>query len=295
MSAVLEYRVMPSILDLPDGLHEDVPEAIYHERHLGLASKSALDLIDVAPAKYLDWVRGRERIETLALHLGKAIHAAILEPERFRRDYVIAPDFGPTRKTDDCTKEQAKENKTRKEAWHEEHAGATILDSESGKNTLGMVDAVVADPDARALLEDGMSELTAVWDDPATGLRCKARLDHYRPSLETIVDVKSTTDAREWAWSESARKLKYYRQDPFYRDGLLALGRPVRKFAFVVVEKPPPHLVNVVELDADDVRIGREENVRSMQTLAECLVTNTWPGYPRPNGIKTIKLRHWNR
>lgn len=280
--------------DTPPGIYPDIPAEAYHLRELGVVSKSALDIVDRAPAKYLDWVKGRDRVETGALRLGKAIHMAILEPELFARTYVIEPDFGPTRKTDDVSSEKAKENKLRKQAWHAEHKGTTILDSAEGRHTLGMVRSVAADEDARALLEAGLSELTSIWDDEGTGLRCKARLDHYRPDLETIVDVKSTTDARSESWKWQAGDLAYYRQDPFYRDAMGIHGVCVRAFVFILVEKTPPYLVNVVQLDAEDVAIGREENRDLIQLLADCLVTNTWPGYPR-NGIETIKLRHRNR
>lgn len=288
MSAALQ---LPSILDFAHGLHPDISEAVYHQRHLGLASKSALDIIDKAPAAYLDWVRGRERPDTSAFRLGKAAHAAVLEPERFRRAYVTAPDFGPVRKTDECSSEQAKVNKTRKAEWMAAHAGATILDSETGRHTLGMVNAIAEDPDARALLEAGMAEATALWSDPETGLPCKARIDFYRPDIETVVDFKSTRDARKWAWSRSAETYAYYRQDPMYRDGLIALGHGVRRFVFVVVESVPPYLLKLYELDAADVQQGRIENSANLRTLARCLMTNTWPGYER-DGIETITLRH---
>lgn len=282
-----------SLLELAPGLYPDIPEATYHQKELGIASKHALDELAKAPAAYWEWFTGPEPEDRDVLRLGRAAHAAILEPERFAATYIIAPDFGPLRKQDGCSSEEAKANKERKVAWYAEHAGATVLESANGKATLGMVRAIAEHPRASMLLAGGMPETTALWIDRGTGVRCKARLDDYREDLATIVDVKTTTDARPEFFRRTAESCTYYRQAAFYLSGLEALGCGADAFAFIAVEKAPPHLLRVYELDEADLKRGREEVRDLLDLYAYCLGTGVWPGYP--TAIERLRLRPWLR
>ena len=272
------------LLDLPIGLHENVTERVYHARVLGMASKSGLDQVRQSPAHYKAWVDGLLERDTQALGFGKAIHQAILEPELFARSYVIAPDFG------DCRK---RENKLARDAWNKENAHATILRNADGIHMLGMVRAAVAHPLVAALFESGASEATARWDDPETGLPCKCRTDHYRQDLATIVDIKSSSNAKADAFARDVAAYGYHRQDGFYRSGLTALGAPVEHFIFVCIEKLPPYNVAVFEVDSDDAAQGARENGALLRQLAECVGNDVWPGYP-PH-IQSVRLPVWAR
>lgn len=279
---------------MPLGLHAAVPESVYHRRERGVASKHALDELERAPAMLLQWLEAvDEREDPKPFRLGRAAHMAILEPQRFRSSYVIEPDFGPQRKTDTCSSEQAKENKLRRQAWRAEHASCTVLESAEARTTFGMVKALAAHPRAAALIEGGEPELTAIWLDPATGLRCKGRLDLYRRDLATVVDIKTAEDAREEAFRRVAERCTYHRQGGMYRDGLVALEAPVEAFALIVVEKSPPHLIRVWELDPSDLARGSEEIRDLLQQYAWCLHSGEWPGYPA--NIERLRLRPWRK
>ena len=72
-------------------------------------------------------------------------------------------------------------------------------------------------------------------------------------------DIKSTLDAREASFSEgSFDDYGYYRQAPFYLDGLVELGFEVDDdhFAFVAVEEDGAHDLSVWYADPDDVAVG---------------------------------------
>jgi hypothetical protein len=286
LASLLSTPSPPSraLLDLPNGLHADVPADVYHARIPGVASKSALDLIARSPARYRAWLDGADRPETAALHLGKAIHMALLEPELFTRTYVVAPDFGDLR---------YKGPKAAREVWRKEHPGAVILDSKEGATTLAMVRAVVAHPTARALLLDGMPECTLKWSDPETGLLCKARPDYYLEDIATCVDIKSTMDAREDAFSRSIYSLGYHRQEAHYVSGFRAVGRPCEDFLFLAIEKEPPHDLSIWQLDDEARELGQEQIRRAMRLLAKHTEEDDWPGYP--SGIHRISLPPWAR
>lgn len=271
------------LLRLPTGLHPDVAEKVYHARVPGMASKGALDWIDDVPAKYEAWLKGElDDSETKAMQLGTATHMAVLEPEKFNRTYIIEPDFGPARKTDSCSSEQAKENKKRRDDWRAAHKGARLLPADSGRHLLGMVKGIRAHKAARRIFErDGMSEVVARWDDPETGLPCKSRMDHYMldSSMGLVVDIKTTTNARWDAFLRTIHSMRYDIQDQHYREGLVRLNKPVDGFAFIVVEKTPPYLCGVYRIRPEDLMGAQRVLRQNMLTLAECTRTGIFPGY----------------
>lgn len=269
------------LLALPIGLHPEVPERVYHARVLGMASKSALDLLRHSAAHYRAWVAGEiERKSTKSLHLGKAAHCAVLEPERFARQYVIAPDFG------DC---RTRANRLERDRWRAEHPGAIILRNEEGIATMGMIRSLAAHPSVTALLEGAQTEVTARWEEGE--VPCKARADIDNRELELLADVKSTDDARPEAFSRSVWNYGYHRQDDWYRRGWRALGAAVEGLVFIVVEKSPPYAVALYELD-DAARLrGRQENDSLLARLAYHVERDEWPGFSQ--SIEPLSLPRW--
>ena len=282
--------VRPS--ELAHGLHRGFDADDYHFRELGMVSKGALDLVRRSPAHYLSWVSGDdERPDTKPFAFGTALHMRCLEPGRFDRTYLVAPEFGPQRKTDACSSEQAKENKSRRAAWMAAHAGATILDAATGMATLAMIDAIADHPIARPLLESGDPELTVRWRCPTSGLECKARADRYRADIRTVVDVKSAADASPDAFRRSVANFGYHRIEGHYRDGFGVLGEPLDHHLFLVVEKEPPFAIAIYSLDEEFRRLGERQVARARVTLADCLATSRWPAYP--DRIETLSLPRW--
>ncbi len=282
MSAAMSLPT--SILELPDGLHRDVPEAIYHQRIPGVASKSALDLVDRAPAVYAEWLKGAVREESEALAFGRAFHCALLEPGVYDQTYAVEPKFGDCRKT---------ENKKRRDDWRGENAGRVLIESEDAMAVVGMARAIRMHPLANRMLRDGVPELTLKWTDPDTGIICKGRADYHVDSMSLCVDVKTTDDAREGAFSRSVANYGYFKQAAFYSDGFDAIGKSLGHgcFWFLCVEKRAPYLVDTFNLDDDAIARGREWSRRTLRKLADCVESGEYPGYPV--GVKTLSLPRW--
>jgi hypothetical protein len=288
-----EGCVMLNILDLPDGMHEGVPESVYHAKVPGVVSTGALKILAQTPSKYRYWLTHEDKPATKPLSFGRACHMAILEPDVFDRTYLIEPDFGACRKDDrtGTSSEQAKENKKRRDGWREAHTGATLLESKDGQRTLAMIHAIAAHPVARGVLIGGVPEITGVWTCPETGLRCKLRGDYWVADDEMCADIKSSADASPGAWARSCATYRYNWQEAHYRRGFAARACPIRLFVFLVVESDPPHDIALYELDADDVRRGEESVRRHTNVMAECIRTGIYPGFPED--ISTLKLPAW--
>jgi hypothetical protein len=285
---------MVNILDLADGMHQEVSHEDYHIRVRGMVSCGALEYIapPSTPAHYLAWADGRlEEPTTPALGLGLATHAACMEPERFAEQYVIAPEFGPQRKTDSCSSEEAKENKLRKQAWYKANEGRTIISSADGAATMGMIGAIQSHKLASRLMAVGIPEATLLWHDPETGLRCRVRPDVLRDDPGVIVDLKSTEDASPSGFARSVAKYKYHWRHALYVMGAQALRLSVRNYLFVAVEKFPPYAIGIYQLDEYSVARGYEAVRGGIDLMARCMKANEWPGYDEHT--QTITLPQW--
>jgi exodeoxyribonuclease VIII len=256
---------------LPHGSHEHFDEAVYHRRELGVASKSALDLIRQSPAHYHAWVTHELQDEdTKALRFGRLFHTAVLEPAKFERIYVAAPDFGDMR---------FKVNKEKLAEWKMENQGKTPVDFDEFESVRRMADAIRKHPLASRLLDDGKSEVTLRWEDEETGLQCKGRMDFVRVG-DVVVDLKSTQNAKAEAFRKSCANFGYHRQEAFYRQGRQAIGQETRGFLFVAVETTAPFAVATYSLKSDAVEKGERSIREDLEVMAQCLKTNEWPGYP---------------
>ncbi|MFG2748071.1 PD-(D/E)XK nuclease-like domain-containing protein [Streptomyces xanthophaeus] len=123
----------------------------------------------------------------------------------------------------------------------------------------------------------GIAEESIFWQDEATGIWRRCRPDWRRPGI--CVDYKTTTDAAPSAVSKAIDTYGYHQQDPFYIDGLTAVGLEDHRFLFVFQDKNPPYLVTVIELDDEARRIGAAKNRRAIGIYAECKATGRWPDW----------------
>lgn len=268
-------------MPIEPGFHPDIPNEEYHRRELGVVSKSALDQLHETPATYHHWVTSGAWERTPALAIGSALHAAVLEPERFASDWAIAPEFG------DC---RCKEPKAKRDFWRAQNVGKEWLDADDGAMVQGMAASVRAHPIVAALLGDCLCELTVAWVDPKTGLHCKVRPDGWHPGKRIILDLKTTEDASAKAFAKSVANYRYHVQDALYTAGVEANGVEVDRFIFVAVEKRAPYLVGCHYLDATSRDLGRIEMREDMDRMARCVRDGEWPGYPV---LSEISLPKW--
>lgn len=132
------------------------------------------------------------------------------------------------------------------------------------------------------------AEVAAIWDDG--DVQRKAKLDGVYGRFG--IDVKTTGDASTDAFGRSAGKFHYYSQDAWYRDAMRAcFGIDDPKFLFLVVEKYPPYLTNVIELDPYAVELGARRNRAAIDLYRRCRDTDEWPGYG--TGINQAQLPRW--
>ena len=230
---------------------------------------------------------GKDR--TAALDLGWLVHLAILEPDRFKSEIVVPP------KVDRRTK-------VGKETWAQFQAanpGAQFVDADTMAKAKAMRDAVLAHPTAGPFFSGkGYNEISLLWEDEASGLLCKARIDRVGLIGEwpIVGDLKTARDASRRAFERSVNSYGYHVQAVHYLEGLQAIqptpdGSPFRRLVFFVVESDPPHCVALYELDDLALDEGAGTRSRYMRTWKECVQTGQWPGYA--SGIDYASLPAW--
>jgi len=281
----------------PPGRYEDVPSEVYHSWDALNSSKIGLILRSPAHLKAsLDFPEQ----PTPDMLWGEAIHYAVLQPDEYEARYCGEPPEKPKGKTFNARYKEGKVNTAKWKAavlqpWLDENEGKIRLPRHQLDSLDPIRQAIERTPAARHVLGLGLKESSYVWVDPTTGLLCRCRPDVSGESRNLLVDLKSSRDARPEAFSRAMAAFGYYRQAPWYLDGVNAvLGEgTVTDFVFVVVEKYPPYGVGVYVLDRRDIERGRRENELALKKLAWCYEKDQWPGYGAR--ISPIGLPRWAR
>jgi hypothetical protein len=263
-----------------------MPEADYHS-HPAMSMTKLGPFMDCTPfeAHYREM---HPKAPTEALELGSAVHAAMLEPERFRSDWVVAPKFD--RRTTDG-----------KRAWAsfvQDNIGKELITAEQKVDLDGMIKAVEKSVTASALLRaPGPNEISFFWADPDSGISCRARADRiveFR-DYQTIVDPKTTArfKADNRGFQKACVSFKYHCRAAFYLDGLNEIAPRPRRYVFVVLETSPPYQVACYELDVPFEDYGRDQYKRALIKYAECAGLGVWPSYI--DDVDVVEAPYWMR
>jgi hypothetical protein len=259
----------------------------YHSDTTTLSNSGAKWLLPPhCPAKFR-WIQDHpeDRPTTAALDFGKAAHRYAFGAGE---DFIVITGSGkdPNAWNTTATKEEVQQARA---------AGLTPIKPQDEAIIIEMGEALRAHPLAAALFdpEHGKAEVPLYWTDPATGVPLRCRLD-WLPEKRSgkrllIPDLKTAESAHPEKFRKSAMDYGYHRQADFYTRGVRECGLDDDPaFLFVVVEKSPPYLVQVIELKEASLNIGRNLNNLAISTYAECMRTGRWPSYDE--GVVQIDL-----
>lgn len=259
----------------PPQLLYDLSNEAYHADRTAISSTGIRKVLR-SPKHYLSWLLGMEEEEEEKDHFrfGYAAHVMLLEPAKFRKLYVVQPDFGAM---------QSKANREKRDKWREDQApDAIILTEDEMAHLNGMIESVTAHPIARNLLVEGRPEVSGFFNDPETGVRCKVRPDYLSvdPTGDThLIDLKTTRDVRKGMFSDAVHRYRYDLQIALYTDGIAAItGRPPMTSNFLAVEKTPPYECAVYSADDQMLAHGRQWYQHGLRLLKKCIKGNEWPG-----------------
>lgn len=160
-----------------------------------------------------------------------------------------------------------------------------------------MADEVLRHPLAGPLFakDRGTAEVSLFWTDAGTGVDCRARLDfldHQTARRTLVTDLKTCANADPHAFGRTAQDFGYDLQAAWYLDAVAnARGDEDAAFLHVLVEKEPPYLVSVPQLDEPSVDLGRRKAERARAMFRDCTEADVWPGYSTE--VEPVALPRW--
>lgn len=261
---------------LEPGIHHDIPASEYHA--LPYLSSSFLKKFKDCPASAL-----MDFEPTIDMHVGSAIHAYTLEGlEMFNNEYSIMFESDLNKNTNDY--------KRLKGQFELQNMGKTILPAVFNKTSMmdvitGVDNALRTHLLAGSLLKQGFQEVTLIWDDADTGIRCKARLD-WNPGKRVLADLKKTADVAKF--KNQICSLNYDVQAGHYTNGAYACGMEPDTFIFITVEAAPPFPVKCGYLHPDWLAYGRSEANRLIGLVADCRQRREYPSFEIPGHITSL-------
>jgi hypothetical protein len=268
-------------------LIDGIPATEYHAHDSLSASGAKLLLPPSCPAKY------RAKMDAEPEHkgvwdFGKVVHTLVLgDGEDFEVVYKVTRDKQRVPAEDYATKSAAEH------AAEIRAAGKVPIFEAQHATAVAVAESVKRHRIAAALFASGKAEQSAFWSDPRTGVQRRARFDWLPDKVEgrrlIVPDLKTARSAEPWTFGRAAADYGYAMQAAWYLDAVRALGLdPDPAFVFVVVEKEPPYVVTVCQLDDEAMHVGRSLNRTALRIYAECKATDTWPGYS--DDIATVSL-----
>ncbi len=236
------------------GIYYDLSNAEYHkDPAIGSTSVKA---ISVSPANlYFNPFKGSK-----SAHIGSAIHAAILEPDVFKRDFYQLAD-GLDRRSPDY------------KSAVKDYGAEFILVGSEVETVNKMVESARMNHDfVDYMRAPGHSEVSMFAKCDVTGLDLKCRFDRLSDSYPYPLDVKSCQDATERRFSQDFGKWHYHIQAAFYLHVLrLTTGRELNQFCFFALQNKAPYQNCMYFIGEDSLEKGRKQMFESLEKIAECM------------------------
>lgn len=255
----------------------------YHSDR-GSISSTALKILLRSPAHFRAYQCGPRKKELDSQRIGTATHAAVFEPYRFSKDYVVWHQRrGAAGWNSFVGANVGKEILTRSEHDLVSACAQSIRSTEALRDESGAVYTV------DDLITYGTCERNLYWVDQASGLTCRMRADLMIQNV--TVDLKTTDDARAERFGWQCVRHDYDVQAAFYLRGRRAFDPNTQHFPFIFIaaELTAPHAALVHTADDDAfIAPGDKKVSAALALLKACQASSSFPGYERPR--TTLKL-----
>lgn len=289
-------------LDFEPGIYTDISFEDYVK--IDAVNHSTLkEFKKDSPLHYKHRLDNEVKEEKKAFDDGRLYHMSVLEFKRFEEEVIHRPkhwkDYehilpedevkklkkNPNRLFDGRTKankivmpffeEQVKEK-------IKENPKIIVCDYLEYWKALQIRNSVLSNKSCKKILKNAKYEVTLIWIDPETGLKCKGRLDIDQEGKGYFADLKKTRNAHPYGFAKDFRTHNYYSQFAFYADGAQILGYKELKAAMVIaVEDFEPFYVQpfYVKMESSWITKGRDWYKSAIEELHYCMSTGHWHGY----------------
>ena len=237
---------------------------------------------------------GKLKDRTPAMRESSALHAAVLEPGRFKTDIKFLDESLENGYASTSTGRLLKAGMVAFDELKLEHG----VDNVFRAKDKAMMDGVLKAMSSSAFLApryksdlEGHREVTAIFDyeveigDSVELLPCKLRIDSlarmhdqdWLRDYKFVVDASSGVGPMQFGRMLGERG--YDRQMVFYGSALTALGYECPRRELVAIEKTPPYEADAYELDDSTLDDASNELKRRLVMAALGVLRDYWPGY----------------
>jgi hypothetical protein len=263
----------------PDvGIYEDVPFEEYQQWNC--FSKSMVSSALKSGQHLQNFVNNGKKSK--ALGFGTLVDTLVLEPHLLGELFVIQPATysttkttgrAPNKKTETITKPWNLNSKTCKEIQQKIlESGKSIVKQEDLDRAKAIQHALFSCEEAAVSITAGKKQVSMVWVDPETGVKCKGRIDILTNG--TIDDLKTSIDASPDAFSRAIGKFFYFVQAGAYTEAYELLTGETRDFRFIVAETSGETEIPEValyDLDHESIIAGRLMFKRALRNVKHWL------------------------
>ncbi|KKL87389.1 hypothetical protein LCGC14_1935190 [marine sediment metagenome] len=223
---------------------------------------------------------------TPAMQFGTDFHTFLLEPNRYKRDYIEIPEG--MKKTGKKWDEFQADNPSKYYISHNDNQ--TILRMMESLNS-GYHEI------AWNLIKRATHrEVTIIWDNVKFGVRCKGRIDLLTdPSLGILGDIKTTQNADPEQWIKTGINAGHppHLQPSHYLTGINTVLREevYQEFIWLLFETKPPYGISVMKAPEDMLYLAEEQIKRIIPKYIECKRHNIYQDYL--DKIVDAKIPKW--
>lgn len=206
------------------------------------------------------------------MEFGKAFHMALLQPELFKTQYVVAPSID-------------RRTKTGKDQWTEFMSSVNeyqlTITIDDYKKCHMMIDAVLSNSSAADLVNNLRNRERLInWIDEETGVPMRGIIDGIGQNY--IIDIKTCSDANPYKFQKDAINMDYHRQAAIYLDAVIS-DIPL-DYYLVAIEKDEPYGVSVHRMTDDIIEEGRKQYRKLLYEY------KTWAD----NGMTPAGYEYWD-
>jgi len=276
---------------------DEIPNETYHAFGSPGVSRSGLALVLQCPQeyeeKYLEPQEEKTEEKRKALIIGSASHTIVLEPGRFHEQYLSDWNLMQQvveEKPDVKSPRATKRFKELRAQAMEDRPGLTILKHTDYNDVYRLRDIIERNALAKAMLTGGKAEHTLYWTDPETGMLCKDRIDLIRDDLTRPKAVEFKTIANIHKFRAHIGEHHYDMQAVIHFEAInqvLGIQAPT---VFVVRQKES-RVIRFGQLSETFANIGYRKWRKALSRYAECMKTQTWPGFPQE--VEDIDPETW--
>tara|TARA_R110000824_G_scaffold110716_2_gene258871 strand:- start:3564 stop:4460 length:897 start_codon:yes stop_codon:yes gene_type:complete len=235
---------------------------------------------------------GEPRKETAAMSMGTALHSYVLEPEEFKKEFVIvdkdlkAELYSQAIDSGSKAKAFSRSLSTFK-TWEaqQKEEGRRVLTEADMKIVKGLSDAALCLPKMKKIMECPKTEteisiFAELEDHQGNKVECKGRIDAFTPCIG-ITDLKTTVNTSPNNIGKFIANYRGYVQAAFYLDLAIEVGLAddSTTFSWCFIQKQRPHMATYYTAADDLIKLGRLEYKGWLGWIHNGRETGNWAGH----------------